>query len=617
MPNHLTCICGQTQNKASSMADRFAELRNSDNLYYPFADRLEWEMAEFLLTSSLSMTAIDRFLSLLLIKRLWLSLNMALRLHGLAKILPKTPPWKCQHVDTSPHETKTIVRLFYRDTVDCLQTLLHNPWFTNSLDLCPYRVFTTAQRLIQLYGEWMSGDTAWNIQSQLPEGACVLGIILSSDKTNVTNQTGRKVSHPLLMSLANIHMDVRAKASLHMFVPIAFLPITKFIHSHSRMKSVLRDHLYHQCLDIMLEPLNIAAHIGVMLSDPLGNNRYCFTPLASCIVDIPEAWTGDPTHIFPPEILHIFTRFFYDHDMRWCICAIGPAEIDFQFSILQPIMNHRCFTTRITNLKQVTGKTQRDIQQYIIPVIAGATPSHIVRAVRMLLDFRYLIQSPTINSDQCHRVSAALEEFHHHKQSIINAGLCCGEKGNILEHWQIPKLEIMQNVTQSIPLMGPPIHWTADITERAHIDVVKIPATSSGPKTDIDSDSSDPDLEDSLEDDESGSFEEPTSSTALHRINDYFACFAKPPLVSPPRSFVSGPVAFHLRFDPVIGSMKICNMAEKYDLQDMRTALVHYFYCNKGHNGQPLHVWYKVRIQQKAYHDLSSVLPAQTLNASP
>ena len=74
-----------------------------------------------------------------------------------------------------------------------------------------------------------------------------------------------------------------------MFVPIAFLPITEFIHSHSQMKSVLRDHLYHQCLDIMLEPLNIAAHIGVMLSDPLGNNRYCFTPLASCIVDTPEA----------------------------------------------------------------------------------------------------------------------------------------------------------------------------------------------------------------------------------------------------------------------------------------------------------------------------------------
>lgn len=91
------------------------------------------------------------------------------------------------------------------------------------------------------------------------------------------------------MSLANIHTDVQVKASLHAFVPIAFLPITEFVHNDPWMKSVLRDCLYHQCLDIVLEPLKIAAHIGVMLSDPLGNNRYCFMPLASCIVNMPEA----------------------------------------------------------------------------------------------------------------------------------------------------------------------------------------------------------------------------------------------------------------------------------------------------------------------------------------
>lgn len=47
--------------------DMFSDIRNSENLYYPFADRPEWELAEFLLTSGLSMTAIDRFLSLILV----------------------------------------------------------------------------------------------------------------------------------------------------------------------------------------------------------------------------------------------------------------------------------------------------------------------------------------------------------------------------------------------------------------------------------------------------------------------------------------------------------------------------------------------------------------------
>ena len=99
----------------------------------------------------------------------------------------------------------------------------------------------------------------------------------------------------------------------------------------------------------------------------------------------------------------------------------------------------------------------------------------------------------------------------------------------------------MQSIALSIPLMGPSIHWTADIMEWAHITIVKIPATmtnnidfesqicrhldhfekchgfshalhlrendSSGPKTDIDSDCCDTNLEASLEDDASGSFE--------------------------------------------------------------------------------------------------------------
>jgi hypothetical protein len=38
-----------------------------DNLYYPFASRDEWEIASFLLRSSLSMSAIDQFLSLQLV----------------------------------------------------------------------------------------------------------------------------------------------------------------------------------------------------------------------------------------------------------------------------------------------------------------------------------------------------------------------------------------------------------------------------------------------------------------------------------------------------------------------------------------------------------------------
>ena len=52
---------------------------------------------------------------------------------------------------------------------------------------------------------------------------------------------------------------------------------------------MLESQLYHQCLDIVLASLKAAAHFSAMLSDPLGNLCWCFTPLASFIADTPEA----------------------------------------------------------------------------------------------------------------------------------------------------------------------------------------------------------------------------------------------------------------------------------------------------------------------------------------
>ena len=114
----------------------------------------------------------------------------------------------------------------------------------------------------------------------------------------------------------------------------------------------------------------------------------------------------------------------------------------------------------------------------MIAVIVGAAPAGMIQAVCELLEFCYLAQAPMIDDDGCRDITTALTEFHLHKQSIINAGACCGDKGNVLEHWQIPKLEMMQNVVPSIPLVGPLINWTADTTERAYINFIKIPAAA-------------------------------------------------------------------------------------------------------------------------------------------
>jgi len=124
----------------------------------------------------------------------------------------------------------------------------------------------------------------------LPEGATLLGIILSSDKTNISSLTSDHIAHPLLISLANIPMKTQLKTSSKAFLLTALLPVPKFLHKNKHMQSVLMDHLIYRCLDIVLELLKQATHEGVMLSDPLSLRCYCFTlQVVSYIVDTPKA----------------------------------------------------------------------------------------------------------------------------------------------------------------------------------------------------------------------------------------------------------------------------------------------------------------------------------------
>ncbi|KAI6000086.1 hypothetical protein EDD15DRAFT_2160191 [Pisolithus albus] len=116
----------------------------------------------------------------------------------------------------------------------------------------------------------------------------LLGVVLSSDKTNISVMSSNRMAHPLLISLANIDMHIRSKTSLHAYLLLALLPIAKFTHKVTRVRGLLQDRLVHQALSVVLSPLKTAASVGIMMNDPRGNLRYCFTPLAAWIADTPE-----------------------------------------------------------------------------------------------------------------------------------------------------------------------------------------------------------------------------------------------------------------------------------------------------------------------------------------
>ncbi|KAH0825928.1 hypothetical protein J3R83DRAFT_7607 [Lanmaoa asiatica] len=134
----------------------------------------------------------------------------------------------------------------------------------------------------------MSGDHAWDIQSSLPEGHSFVGVIGASDKTPLTLGSGNKEMHPLLLSLANIHADVRMKASSHAFALAAYLPIPKFLNVSPAIQSVLSARVYHFAISIVMQNLKEVAREGAVMSDPNGLLRLIHTPLVSWIANLPE-----------------------------------------------------------------------------------------------------------------------------------------------------------------------------------------------------------------------------------------------------------------------------------------------------------------------------------------
>ncbi|KAG2127312.1 uncharacterized protein EDB93DRAFT_1257065 [Suillus bovinus] len=390
-----------------------------------------------------------------------------------------------------------------RDPVECLESLFSNPLFHDKLDFVPRRVYTTAAQVLHVYLEWLMGDFAWDIQNQLPRGATILGTVLSSDKTNITTMTGARVAHPLLLGLANIRMCTRTKLSSGAFLLTALLPIPQYLHPNQQMRGMLEDRLIHECLVIVLKPLMIAAEIGIMMSDPVGNICHCYMPLAAYIVDTPEAcmltwqnfsihhgiisqlvnikadpnklkaffeacteyWLNgvhtpfwmywlyaDPSVFLTLESLHHWHNKFWDHNLHWCLVAVGALELDFRFSILQPITGYRHFSCGILKLKQVTARVHCDVQCYIIGLIAGTAPRHFVTAICALMDVQYMAQSPSPDDDLLTSIDQSLLIYHQNKD-----------------------LELMQSITASMRKVGALIQWSADATKHAHISEIKDP----------------------------------------------------------------------------------------------------------------------------------------------
>ncbi|KDQ58871.1 hypothetical protein JAAARDRAFT_192452 [Jaapia argillacea MUCL 33604] len=181
---------------------------NSNNPYYLFASKVDWEMAKWATEDGPGQAAFMRLLAI----------------PGLIDELPELAPWqRCMvRAEGLPHEYE----LFFRDPMDCIKALYSNPAFVKYMMYAPEEHFADAGKTNHIFMEVMTSKWAWRVQANLPVGSTLVPVILSSDKTVLTIFTGEKTAYPVYITISNISKDLRRKPSYRAQILLGYLPTT-------------------------------------------------------------------------------------------------------------------------------------------------------------------------------------------------------------------------------------------------------------------------------------------------------------------------------------------------------------------------------------------------------
>ncbi|KAF8867845.1 hypothetical protein BD779DRAFT_1685231 [Infundibulicybe gibba] len=174
-------------------------LHDSGRQWGPFEDQEEWKLAEWLSQNTQNHTKPSYK-------------NNKNFLEKIDNLPTQGPQWTCDIItaqgdklndDGEPMPAEQL-ELWRRDPVECIKDLLANPTLKDSMRYAPERVFTDLEGNVHAYDEMWTADWWWNTQEALPVGSTVAPLILSSDKTQLSQFCGDKSAWPVYLTLGDI-----------------------------------------------------------------------------------------------------------------------------------------------------------------------------------------------------------------------------------------------------------------------------------------------------------------------------------------------------------------------------------------------------------------------------
>lgn len=365
-----------------------------------------------------------------------------------------------------------------------------------------------------------------------------------------------------------------------------------------------------------------------------------------------------PSIFLAHDPLHGLHKFFWDHIVKWATNIMTARELDARLKCIQPRVGVRHWAQGVSELRQVTGREYRELEKVFVAAINGGVDSSVMRAIRSLLDFIFQSQSLLFNEEALHALSEALCEFHAYKNAIIEAGGRRGKNGPI-NHFCIPKLEMLHIISGSARMLGAPYQWTTDITERCHITHVKTPYKMSNRRDfhgqcvrymDRVERINVFGLFAALTSNEASLLNEIVSET--NNVADHYPEQTWLSHVLPEEEHVStkkfkartnlfgmktslisddGVTAIYLNVKPHLCALSVDSISDLYNISDLGSTLGDYFSQisyeeqfgqRQSQPNYPLptytfHVWHNLRIQHRSFQDSRIITPHQTVQALP
>ncbi|KAG9022370.1 hypothetical protein FRB95_014881, partial [Tulasnella sp. JGI-2019a] len=262
----------------------------------PFASLDEWKLAEWMMKKGISQQSMNELINLSFIQSCGppsFHDNHAL----LVKIdsLPAGPEFQCieleatgDQVNNKGYSSETL-ELWMRDPIKCVKELMGNPEFADNMAYSPVCKWKHHEgHKHHVYDEAWTADWWWETQAKLHKGSTIAHVILSSDKTQLSNFSSDKSAWPVYITLGNILKAIQQKPSQQATILLGYLPIPKLECFSEARCSGMAQQVFHHCMWKLLEPLVEAGNNGVEMACADGMACLVFPLLAAYVADFPE-----------------------------------------------------------------------------------------------------------------------------------------------------------------------------------------------------------------------------------------------------------------------------------------------------------------------------------------